>query len=258
MTQLDLARALGWKRQSKVSRIESGDYGLKVADVEAWMAATGATPADVTEALRLLEDASVQAMTWGRLYEQAGGMAAQQFEYREREAAASRIVVFQPAIVPGLAQTPEYARRVLEMFGRRPEEIPAAVAARMDRQRILHEPGRDITFVITEAALRLRLGPVGVHLEQLDRLASFIDLPSVTVGVVPSGASAPSLPLSNYELLLGDDGGRAYVEVLFGQVNTGGDEGAAEYLADFDKWLKVAATGDAARGELARVRADLT
>ena len=255
MSQPTLARTLGerWS-QTKVHRSESGGRRVTIADAEAWMRATHADPVATAEVLRLLEDAAIQTVTWGRLYELAGGIDAQQLEYMQREREATRIVVFQPVIVPGLAQTPEYARRVLELFGRSPEEIPAVIARRLERQRVLYEPGRDITFLVAEAALRLRVGPPGVLLEQIDRLVSLLDLPSVTLGVIPASTLVPSLPYSNYEVLIGPDDGRAYVEVLHGQVLTGGDEGTAAYLADFDKWLKVAAVGESARVEIARIR----
>jgi transcriptional regulator with XRE-family HTH domain len=255
MSQWDLARQLGWQ-QASVSRVETGDRPITAADARAWMLAT--VPQDAEEVLRLLEKAAVQALTWRTLYGAAGGEAARQLNYVELEREAARIVVFQPAIVPGLAQTPEYMRRVLELFGVAPEQIPAMIAARLQRQRILHEPGRDVLLLVTEAALSLRVGPVGVLLEQIARLSSLIDLPSVTVGVISYDVPAPALPLTGYELLLdADGGGEVLAEVLAGEVNTRGEDVTARYVADVEAWLKVAATGEAARVALDRVRSAL-
>src|SRR4051812_41016767 len=69
MSQPALARALGWS-QTKVTRTETGGRQVGLADAEAWMRVTGASMEATAEVQRLIEDATVQAMTWGRLYEQ--------------------------------------------------------------------------------------------------------------------------------------------------------------------------------------------
>ncbi len=51
---------------------------------------------------------------------------------------ARRLRSFEPLVVPGLLQTEAYARAILSTrMGATPEDLDQAVAARMDRQRIL-------------------------------------------------------------------------------------------------------------------------
>lgn len=63
------------------------------------------------------------------------------------------------ALVPGLLQTPEYARAVM-VSGRVPEEeIETRVATRMGRQVVLTRPQPpELVVLIDEAALRRPLG----------------------------------------------------------------------------------------------------
>ena len=69
---------------------------------------------------------------------------------------------FEATVVPGLLQTAEYARARFAEGIRRlrlPNDINAAVAARVQRQEILYRPDKRFHFVLTEAALRFRLCP---------------------------------------------------------------------------------------------------
>ena len=75
--------------------------------------------------------------------------------------------------MPGLLQTPEYARyrlsESLEEIGAA-DDVDEAVGARMQRQQVLYRPGKRFNFVITEAVLRYRLCPPEALAGQLDRL----------------------------------------------------------------------------------------
>jgi uncharacterized protein DUF5753 len=97
-------------------------------------------------------------------------------------------------LIPGLLQTPEYARyRALEavrLHGADPDGVEAVVAARMRRQEVLYDTTKPFTFVITEAALRYLLCPQSAMLAQLDRLATVSDFGNVSLG--------SSLPASSF------------------------------------------------------------
>ena len=92
---------------------------------------------------------------------------------------------FQPGIIPGLLQTAEYARRIIEMPTSAPKQSGAAVAARLDRQETLHDRKRHFEFLMTEAALRYRPGPPEVLAAQLDHLAALATLETITFGSSP-------------------------------------------------------------------------
>ncbi|WP_223884728.1 Scr1 family TA system antitoxin-like transcriptional regulator [Micromonospora craniellae] len=76
--------------------------------------------------------------------------------------------------MPGLLQTPPYARSRIEegvrLHGADPAEVESATARRMSRQQVLCDPSKTFEFVITEASLRLLLCSPRDMLAQLNRL----------------------------------------------------------------------------------------
>lgn len=106
----------------------------------------------------------------------------------EREAIA--ISSFENQVLPGLLQTEAYMRAV---FDSRvpvldPENIALQIAARLQRQEILQRRVPPIvSFVISEATVRDRLGGEEVHREQLQQLRVFADVPGVTIQILPLG-----------------------------------------------------------------------
>jgi len=111
------------------------------------------------------------------------------------ETAGSRLLVYEPQMVPALLQTEPYA---LALASADPG-LPAgsrrrAAEAIMIRQQALLDQGRlEITVVLGEAALRQAVGGAAVMRAQLGQLAAFgEDHPQVTVQVVPfSGGAHP-------------------------------------------------------------------
>jgi hypothetical protein len=104
-------------------------------------------------------------------------------------------------MVPGLLQTGEYAKRVLAITDIRGwGDHAAAVAARMERQQILYKPGRRFEFLLTEAAIRLRIGPPHVMHGQIARIRSVMGLENVDIGIVPLGEEAKVIPWCAFHL----------------------------------------------------------
>ncbi|WP_425428450.1 DUF5753 domain-containing protein [Streptomyces violens] len=113
--------------------------------------------------------------------------AAEFIDY-EREAITH--FSYENQVLPGLLQTPGYARAVFR--SREPVldegEIERQVAARIERQEILRRKvPPSVSFVISEAVLRDRLGGDEVHAEQLRHLRDCADLPGVSLQIMPLG-----------------------------------------------------------------------
>ncbi len=92
--------------------------------------------------------------------------------------------------VPGLFQTPEYARTIFDANARFrgiPPTTEAAVEARMRRQEALYDPGKQFRFLLCEAALYHRSCAADVMAEQLDRLYNLVGQRRVELGVLPFG-----------------------------------------------------------------------
>jgi transcriptional regulator with XRE-family HTH domain len=206
-----LARTLGMNA-AVLSRVESGDRPVSVADVRAWAAAVnGAAGSEVADGGRLewlAEQALTEAVPIAEWRASAGAAGIQDDIYRRLELPSRYIGSFCPCYLTGLLQTPEYARRLYSLF-LQPGEVAAAVAARMTRQQVLYEPGRRIEFVLTEAALRWRSGPRDFLVPQMDRLVTVASLPGVALYVIPSDADMHTPPLGEFTLYDDRDDGEA-------------------------------------------------
>jgi transcriptional regulator with XRE-family HTH domain len=188
----DIARRIG-SSQAHVSRVENGQAVPTLPQVTAWADVTGAFD-DALAALTALTKAALNEVdAWRTRFD--AGLPSMQQDVRAMEAAAGVITYFQPSLAPGLLQTAEYARRVFELTDVKGwGDHAAAVAARIERQQALYQPGRRFEFLLTEAALRLRIGPPHVMRGQADRIISVMSLDTVEVGVIPLDADASVIP----------------------------------------------------------------
>ena len=104
------------------------------------------------------------------------------------ETDASYIKTWEPTIVPGLLQTPEYARAVMlvnpAMIS--PAKLESLISIRQERQARL-EQGTDVRLdaVILEVALVTTVGSDEVQRGQLGRLLELMDRPNISVQVLP-------------------------------------------------------------------------
>lgn len=190
MSTYRLAAALEWS-QSRVTRIENGRIAATAADVEAWADATRAPDQIREELSRLAYESWTQAHSWRASH--GRGVAEWQRQMGATEYESSTVRHFQPEAVPGLLQSPSYARYVIEMAditGQR--NIDKAVAARVKRQAILRKPGRRFRYVLAEGALRWRPGPHGIMVEQRDHLLAAASLEAVEIAVIPYDRQAPT------------------------------------------------------------------
>ncbi|MEU5040335.1 helix-turn-helix domain-containing protein [Streptomyces griseorubiginosus] len=111
-------------------------------------------------------------------------------EYIDLEREALALSWYDNQVLPGLLQTPAYARAVFlnDVPALTEDEIEQRVAARMERQEVLRraEPPT-VSFVVSEVTVMDRLGGDEVHGEQLRRLREWADLPAVTLQIMPVG-----------------------------------------------------------------------
>ncbi|MCO5996223.1 helix-turn-helix domain-containing protein [Actinoallomurus sp. WRP9H-5] len=174
---------------SKISRLELGRRGFKQRDVSDLLTLYGVDGG--AERATLLELAELAtAPPWWREY---ADVVPRWFEdYLGLEQAASVIRTYEVQFVPGLLQTPEYARAVVRLAHREQPEavIDRRVALRMKRQRLLlHRPNPPkLWAVIDEAALRRPIGGADTMRAQLRHLLEVAELPNVTVEVMPFSA----------------------------------------------------------------------
>jgi hypothetical protein len=223
-----------------------------VVDVERWVDAAGAH-ADMKSALvALCERSHTESRSWRALHRKSFRRHQEELQRLERQATTIRL--FQPNVVPGLLQTAEYARHVLQAGGYGSDNLADAVAARVERQATLYDQSKKFAFVITEGALRWRLCPVPAHLAQLDRVSSLSTLMNVRVGIVPWSAYVPNRP-ANMFMVLDDEA--VLVETMHGEDMLKERQQIDAYLAAFDALDSFAQHDDEARVTLNRIAADL-
>lgn len=103
----------------------------------------------------------------------------------EHERRATVLRAWEPTVIPGLLQTPAYARTILVAGPHTDEEVAELTTGRLGRQEATL--GRDkpvvLTAVIGEPALRY--GPPEVMKPQLEHLIDVGDRPNVHVHVLP-------------------------------------------------------------------------
>lgn len=131
---------------------------------------------------------------WKRLRKSARNRAYPGWfdRWPEAEARAIALRTFELVVIPGLLQTDQYARAVLRTrIGDTDEQIDEMVAARMDRQAILHQDRPPTMWVVLdEGILRRPVGGPYVMREQLNRLAEAARWPNVVIQVIPANVGA--------------------------------------------------------------------
>jgi hypothetical protein len=105
------------------------------------------------------------------------------------EPAARSIYKYEPSVVPGLFQTPDYARSLLHAIEHSAGEIETLIEIRIQRQEMLENPGHpELHFVLGEAAIARAIGGPQVMNEQLDHLLDLAKDRRINLRLVPLSA----------------------------------------------------------------------
>ncbi|WP_298561215.1 helix-turn-helix domain-containing protein [Streptomyces luteogriseus] len=192
LTSGEAARLVGW-HQSKVSRIETGTSGVKPADVRLLLDTYGVADSQLRELLMVLagSDDSDGRHHWWHAYRGVLPPTYRDFISLESQAGAMRTL--ETTVVPGLLQTPEYARAVTSaaVEGLPEGRLDTLVEVRLARQDVLRaDPPLELSAVLDEAVLRREVGGPGVMARQLERLVEAARLPQVRLQVLPFAAGA--------------------------------------------------------------------
>ncbi|WP_329567511.1 helix-turn-helix domain-containing protein [Kitasatospora sp. NBC_01266] len=132
-------------------------------------------------------------------------------DYVDDEARAIELRNFETSCIPGLLQTPAYARAMLStgalLLDDAPDTTEEAIAVRLDRQRILTaETPTFAFFVIDESALLRPVGGREVMREQLDHLLAVAEFPNIALQVAPMSLGERSPMWQSLHLLNLPDG----------------------------------------------------
>ena len=179
------AQALEWSGP-KLWRIEKGLTAIRSLDV-AQMCRLYDADEQTTEALTSLAKAS-KDRGWWHAY---GDTIPAWFElYVGLEQAATGLRAYEPELIPGLLQTADYARAVVQAGEPKlpAEEVDERVRVRMTRQQLLNRtvpPPPRLDVIIGEQALLKLPTSAEFASEQLLHLIKMAGKPGISVSVLP-------------------------------------------------------------------------
>lgn len=183
----EVAKTLGLS-VSKVSRMETANSGMQVEDVAAMLGLYRVSSTKRQELIDLLRRSEEKG--W---WQRQAGLPQLWRTLIDFEAKATRIQNFENMFIPGLLQTAEYCRAILQSLdGTLSEaEVDHLVAARMARQAVLtRSRSPQFVAIIDENALRRRVGAEGVMHRQLLHLSALADRPNIVLRVVQRNIGA--------------------------------------------------------------------
>lgn len=184
LTRADLAKAVGMS-PSKITRIESMESGIYEKDLIRLLDFYQVIGERRGEILELVRHA--QERGWLRTYSNDAFPEVWQ-AWIDFEAEATGIFNYEPSMIPGLLQTPEYAKAIIQATtsGLSDSDVDRLVASRMSRQvRLSHAHPLKVHVIIEESVLMRPFGDGHARVRQLLHLASFATHPNVQIQILP-------------------------------------------------------------------------
>ncbi|MFJ8747571.1 helix-turn-helix domain-containing protein [Embleya sp. NPDC127516] len=193
---------------SKVSRLERGESPPKHRDVMELLKAYGVREPGTLATVEDLLRKAVQKPWWHRYADVTPGWLRRLISLEE---SATRISTWEVHVVPGLLQTPDYARAVIRngLPDADPREIEQRVALRRGRQEVLGNGQRTQTLIalLDESVLARPVGGPAVMADQMRFLLEAIERRRIQVRIVRFAKSATLTPPSSMTLLRFAHGG---------------------------------------------------
>jgi transcriptional regulator with XRE-family HTH domain len=184
---------------TRVSKIEHGVQAPSDQDIREWCRACGADEQvpDLVATARAVQSAYLEFRRQARagmkrvLGAHTVSLYKQIDEFR----------IYEHNVVPGLFQTAAYCSAMLSFwvgFLDAPDDLDAAVAARMERQRVLYQAGKRFAVILEEQALRTWFGSAEVQAGQLGRLLEVMSVPTVSLGIIPMMTERGAVPSAGF------------------------------------------------------------
>ncbi|MET7989596.1 helix-turn-helix transcriptional regulator [Amycolatopsis sp. NPDC005232] len=199
----EMARRLDWP-PTRISNMFNARRGSKYIDVVKMLTLMGVIGDEATEVYALCEDLDEPG-----LLETYLNLPVQVQTLVWHEERATAISSYQGSIVPGLLQTPDYARALITETGNVPkqDDVDERVFARMSRQVILTKsPKVNFEFYLHEFVLRLPVGRSdrAVMSGQLHQLLQLSVRSNITIRIVPASAGGHPGVAGHFQLIDSD------------------------------------------------------
>lgn len=244
-----------------IRRMEKAEVGLKIPYVEKLLITYGiTTPEEIGGFLALAREANRPG--WWHNFRDVLPDWFSAFVSLEGEASVIR--AYEPHYVPGLLQTPAYARAVLRAGQPHTasEEIERLVALRVERQSLVRRADKPplLWVVMDETVLRRPIGGRKVMREQIDALAAAAELPNVRLQVIPfSSGPHPAMygPFHIFRFQLQEIPDIAYAESLVGGVYFDERDDVSTFLEALDRMCAQAAPAQSTTAILDGMRKEI-
>ncbi len=175
---------------SKISRIELGRNAIREIDVLDLLTFYGVGAVEREQLLNLAEQANRPGW-WHRFND----ILPDWFQsYVGMEEAATSIRVYEPQVIPGLLQTPQYTAAVLAVCDIPLGEAERHVILRKERQRRLAEGRLKLWAIVEETALRRPVGSMEILRAQLRYLLSLTGRRNLTLQIIRDGTGGHAVP----------------------------------------------------------------
>lgn len=254
LTARQLAVATG-QHYTRISKIEHGVQPPTDADIRAWCTACGAADQipDLVASQRTIHSAYLEFRRQAR----SGMKRVLGPHTADRYQQTSLFRVYEHNVIPGLFQTADYTAAMLSFwidFLDTPNDLDQAVAARMERQRVLYERGTRVAALLEEQALRTWFGTADTQAGQLDRLLAIASLPSVSLGIIPMMSERAAIPSTGFWIF---DESLVAVEIPTASIEITRPHEIELYAKLFEHLTATAVYGAAARTLITRAIDDL-
>ncbi|MFF5858327.1 helix-turn-helix domain-containing protein [Streptomyces sp. NPDC012751] len=236
LTGREVAARAGWQ-PSKVSRLQSATTPPSDDDIRTWCRACDAEE-EIPDLLAANRNADSMYLEWRRV--QRSGLRRLQESRVPLYERTRTFRVYSSTVIPGFAQTYEYAAALLHNIARvhgTPDDVEDAAAARVERSHIIREGRHRFVFLLEESVLRHVVGDAAV-------MAGQLALPAVSVGIIPAGRERPMWTLETFTMF---DESRVSVELLTAAVTVTAPGEVGMYGRAFEEMAALAVVGAGAR-----------
>jgi DNA-binding XRE family transcriptional regulator len=240
-------------------RIETAKARPQMRTLKALLDLYGADAEQAAYLTALCRDAAKQG--WLRPYHSDLPEEYTAFISFESEAQSARN--YESLFIPGLLQTEEYARAVIQgvLPWATEEEVKDRVQARVERQAVLTKPNSlKLWAVVDEAALHRVVGGVEVMRKQLRHLLDAVKAANITFQIIPFGAGAhPGMPgqfiLMEFEDPMDTD--LIYIDSMAGDLFLESDADIRRYRSISENLVAVALSPNASATHVADIAKQL-
>ncbi|CRK60162.1 Putative DNA-binding protein [Alloactinosynnema sp. L-07] len=203
LTMRELGERIG-RNLTSLHRIETGVRGAtSESEVVHYMAACGASPKDVLRAIDVCRETTEYRGYWLSPHDRWMSDSLRSFIFHESR--ASKTVIYESELIPGLLQTEPYVRALFARVDMPDEGRTALIQTRLARQHVMfrNNPAK-FTFFIQERALKLEVGDYRIMAEQLLAMLFFADRWNISIRIVPAKARELALFGGPFQLLAYD------------------------------------------------------